>query len=171
MSINERDVLDILHEMLESEQSFFRSLRFIDHTSRSHMIVGHMRNHSQMLAILRAYMLSSPTTSMVLNIPLGALDASGNFFDAVPVIPSAQEIRDATETNIQVHDATCSICQDNLTNATRIRYCGHTFHADCISQWFSMNTRCPVCRHDIRSLRVTRQQQDNENSSMHANTQ
>lgn len=171
MSDNERDVLDILHEIIETEQTFFRTLRFLDHASRQYLITGHMRNHSQMLAIIRAYMLSAPTASMVLNIPLRNMDISGNFFDAVPVVPSAQQIQEATEEATALTDATCTICQDELQSGTRIRHCGHTFHSDCISQWFTMNTRCPVCRHDIRSLQVTPANQHNEDSGMHSDIQ
>jgi hypothetical protein len=171
MSESEVDVLDILHEMLETDRAFYGTLRFVDGGSRSHIIAAHMRNHSQMLAIIRAYMLTPATTNMVLNIPIGAMDASGNFFDPVPILPSAQQIQEATETNVQVANETCAICQDTMVNATRIRHCGHVFHANCISQWFSMNTRCPVCRHDIRSLRITAQQNNNENSSLHSDTE
>jgi len=32
---------------------------------------------------------------------------------------------------------------------TRIRFCGHTFKKNALSNWFSRNTRCPVCRHDL----------------------
>lgn len=165
------DVLDILHEMLETDRAFYGTLRFMDGGSRSHIIAAHMRNHSQMLAIIRAYMLTPSTTSMVLNIPIGTMDASGNFFDPVPVVPSAQQIQSATEIGVPVINETCAICQDVMVNATRIRHCGHVFHSNCIAQWFSMNARCPVCRHDIRSLRITAQQNNNENSSLHSDTE
>lgn len=171
MSESERDVLDILHEILETDRAFYGVLRFIDGSARSQIIAAHMRNHNQMLAIIRGYMLTPPLTNMVLNIPLGNIDASGNFFDPVPVVPSAQQIQAATESNVPVSNETCAICQDTIVNATRIRQCGHVFHENCISQWFSMNTRCPVCRHDIRSLRVTVQQQSNENSSVHSDAE
>jgi hypothetical protein len=171
MSESEVDVLDILHEMLVTDRAFYGTLRFMDGGSRSHIIAAHMRNHNQMLAIIRAYMLTPATTNMVLNIPIGTMDASGNFFDPVPIVPSAQQIQTATETNVPVSNETCSICQDVMVNATRIRHCGHVFHAQCITQWFTMNARCPVCRHDIRSLRITVQQDSNESSSLHSDTE
>jgi hypothetical protein len=172
MSESEIDVLDILHEMLETDRAFYGTLRFMDGGSRSHLMASHMRNHNQLLAIIRAYMLTPSTTNMVLNIPIGTIDPSGNFFDPVPIVPTSQQILNATETNITVAGETCTICQDTITNgATRIRHCGHVFHGNCISQWFSMNARCPVCRHDIRSLRVTSQQNNNESSSLHSDSE
>ena len=31
-----------------------------------------------------------------------------------------------------------------------IRHCGHTFHSEHLNNWFRTNSRCPVCRYDIR---------------------
>ena len=48
-------------------------------------------------------------------------------------------------------------CPISLTRFTpgqeimRIRYCGHIFIPSHLRQWFSLNTRCPVCRYDIRT--------------------
>lgn len=93
-----------------------------------------------------------------MNIPLGSLlDPSGNFIrsfmEPVQVIPTREQITAATENHIQATDTTCAICQEGVTCATRIRDCGHYFHSQCILEWFTMNPRCPVCRHDIRERR------------------
>lgn len=138
-------VLDILHDILETEQSFYSIARFLDGRTRNHVVAGHLRNTAAALQILQSVMARPATT--VITIPL---DVSGNFFDNVPVVPSAAQVRTATEPRVPVVDGVCSICQEPLTSATRIRQCGHCFHSACIDQWFSMNPRCPVCRHDIR---------------------
>jgi hypothetical protein len=146
------DVLDILHEIFETERTFYQMYRFLDTNSRNHLLAAHMRNTSSALAILRIFMAQPQQTTMVMNIPIN-LDASGNFFDPVPVVPTREQIAAATETHRGVPaNTTCAICQDEVTCATRIRACGHNFHAACIDQWFQMNPRCPVCRHDIRDL-------------------
>lgn len=146
------DVLDVLHEILETERAFYNMYRFMDHGSRNHLFAAHIRNTSSALAILRLFMSQPQQTTMVMNIPLN-LDLSGNFFDPVPVVPTQDEITAAVETHQGVPaNTTCSICQDEVTCATRIRACGHNFHGDCITQWFQVNPRCPVCRHDIRDL-------------------
>ena len=45
----------------------------------------------------------------------------------------------------------CSICFDRLKPLDIIRElnCEHSFHINCIEQWLSMNTRCPLCRKDL----------------------
>lgn len=153
MSERELDVLDIMREMLETDRTFYGITRFLDGTTRNHLIAAHMRNNSSLVALLRQYMSQPALTNMVLNIPIRT-DISGNFFDNVPVVPTAQQIQAATEEHINLQDTVCSICQEQLESGTRIRSCGHCFHTDCIGQWFTMNTRCPMCRHDIRDLNV-----------------
>lgn len=146
------DVLDILRDILETERTFYQMFRFLDGGSRNQLLAAHMRNTSSTLALVRLFMTQTQQTTMVMNIPLN-IDLSGNFFDPVPVVPTRAQIVAATETHRGVPaNTTCAICQDEVTCATRIRACGHNFHASCIDQWFQMNPRCPVCRHDIRDL-------------------
>lgn len=140
------DLLDILHGHLQTERVLFSSLRYLEGGTRNNVLAAHMRNSSQLMTILRTYQLQ-PTTRMVINIPM---DLSGNFMDPVPVVPTREQIAAATEQHVGV-DTTCSICQETVTCATRIRACGHCFHGQCIQQWLSMNSRCPMCRHDLRT--------------------
>lgn len=42
---------------------------------------------------------------------------------------------------------TCSICLEQIHNSCATLECGHTFHANCISDWFrSQHVTCPECR-------------------------
>ena len=165
MSQQEYDILDVVHELLETDRTFYGIVRFLDGGTRNHLVAAHMRNNSQLINLLRTYLLQPATTNMVLNIPL-RMDTSGNFFDNVPVLPTQEQILAATEQHVGVHDTTCSICQEQVECATRIRACGHCFHSDCISQWFTMNTRCPMCRYDIRTSPAG---VNNESGGVHAN--
>jgi hypothetical protein len=159
----ERDVLDLLHDVLENERAFYGIVRFLDVGTRNNLVAAHMRNTGVELALLRQFM-ASPAT-LTLNIPLGGMDASGNFFDPVPVVPTPAQIDAAVDRHVSVPDTNCAICQEAVPCATRIRACGHCFHHQCIAQWFTMNTRCPVCRHDIRDLQSNRVNQNNAQSS------
>lgn len=157
------DVLDILRDILNAERSFYQTIRFLDSSTRNHLVAAHLRNTSTALSLLRTFMTQPQTATMVIN-----MDLSGNFFDPVPVVPTRDEITVATETHMSVPaGTTCAICQEEVTCATRIRACGHNFHGQCISQWLGMNTRCPVCRHDIR-LTNARPPSANEGDRMHA---
>ena len=166
------DVLDILREIAQTERSFHSVIRFLDGNTRNHIVAAHERNTSQMLAIVRSFMTSQQqavrTESVVMNIPLNSiLDPSGNFLrnflDPVPVVPTTSQIIAATENHVGVTETNCAICQEGVTCATRIRACGHCFHSGCIREWFTMNTRCPICRHDIRDLRPGNYTTDNDN--------
>ena len=42
----------------------------------------------------------------------------------------------------------CSICFEDMDEATKINKCGHTFHHDCIKEWTEINQSCPICRED-----------------------
>ena len=170
MSETEIDILDVINELLQVERSFYGTIRFFDSASRSHLVAAHMRNTSGVVNLLRQYMTQpGRVTNMVLNIPIGGMDVSGNFFDPVIVAPTQQQIRAATEQHINVVDTTCSICQDAVTCATRLRACGHAFHGQCIDQWFTVSPRCPVCRHDIReNLQTPRRQESNEGRRVHS---
>ena len=166
---SEYTVLDAIRDMLETETTFFRTTRFLDGRTRNHLVAAYLRNTNLMLQLLQTQNTPPQTTTMVMNIPINLNDLSGNFFDPVPIIPSRAQIDAAVETHIGVTNTTCSICQESVSCATRIRQCGHCFHGSCIDQWFSMNPRCPVCRHDIRDrLSTTRHSSTNdEDRSVH----
>ncbi len=42
----------------------------------------------------------------------------------------------------------CQICLETFTKNTEIAMlpCGHTFHIECITEWFSRKYECPLCR-------------------------
>lgn len=144
------DVLDVLQGMLQTDRTFYSTMRFLDGQTRSHIVAAHLRNNSQMLGILRTFMSHPPHATATLTI---SMDASGNFFDPVPVVATPEQITAATERQFQPPaDTNCSICQESLAVGTRLRACNHVFHNQCIDQWLQLNTRCPVCRHDVRDL-------------------
>lgn len=155
-------VLDVIQEIMETERSFHNVIRFLDGGSRNQLVASQQRNTNNAMALVREYLrINSQPATMVMNIPLN-IDVSGNFFDPVPVVPTREQINAALENHISVPDATCSVCQEPVTCAARIRRCGHCFHGDCIREWFSMNPRCPMCRLDIRD------QPRNNDSRMHS---
>lgn len=162
-------VLDVLRDILETESRFFQTTRFLDGRTRNHLVAAYLRNTNLMLNLVQSHMTRpTETATMVMNIPINLADLSGNFFDPVPIIPTRAQITAATETHIGVTNTVCSICQDSVTCATRIRHCGHCFHGSCIDQWFSMNPRCPVCRYDIREGLSSRPRSlSNEDRSVH----
>jgi len=54
----------------------------------------------------------------------------------------------------------CPICIGEFKErevVRRIRNCRHVFHAECVDQWLKSNSKCPMCRQDVKK------QEDNPN--------
>ena len=164
MSVDEDySVLHAIRDMLRAETAFFHTVRFLDGRTRNHIVAAYVRNTNLMINILQAYN-QTETATMVFNFG----DISGNFLEPVPVLPTRAQVDAAVDRHVGVTSTNCSICQEGVSCATRIRHCGHCFHSSCIEQWFSMNPRCPVCRYDIRDgLSASTRTPSNEDSGMH----
>ena len=164
-------VLDVLREILSTERAFLGSIRFLEGQTRNHIVAANMRNTATALHILRTFMerpAVPQTTTMVMNIDLSG-NVLRNFLDPVPVVPTAAQIAAGTEQNVRPANETCPICRDPVLLGTRLRACNHVFHASCIDEWFTLNPRCPVCRHDVREpLTSSRGRNSNEGHRMYA---
>jgi hypothetical protein len=144
------DPLETLSMLLAADRIFYDTVRLLDGRTRTPIVAAHVHNTGVALQILRTAMERPLSTrSLVMTI-----DVSGNvlrtFADPVSVVATPAQITAATELGVSGNGETCSICRDVMIAGTRLRSCGHCFHADCISEGLGMNTRCPVCRHDIR---------------------
>ncbi|KAH6809887.1 RING/U-box superfamily protein [Perilla frutescens var. frutescens] len=52
---------------------------------------------------------------------------------------------DATPEELNVSDATCIICREEMTVAKKL-ICGHLFHVHCLRSWLERQNTCPTCR-------------------------
>ena len=149
---NEVGILDTLDSLLETERTFYQSVRILGANRAETIIETHQRNTAVLLGIIRSYMaVESPLYSVRYNVTVpNTLPPGWN--DPVVVHATPEQILAATETATPQDDSgNCAICQETLTTpATRIRHCGHSFHTTCISEWFTRSVHCPNCRHDIR---------------------
>lgn len=52
----------------------------------------------------------------------------------------------------------CSICLDNLKKegeeCVTTYECNHNFHLKCLNSWVKTRPSCPLCRHDLRVVKV-----------------
>lgn len=153
---NEVGILDILDQVLHTERIFYQSARILQAGRRETIIDTHQRNTAVILGLVRSYMaVESPLYSVRYNVTVpNTLPPGWN--DPVVVHATSEQISAATESTSPDDDAgNCAICQENLTGTvTRIRHCGHSFHPNCISEWFTRSVHCPNCRHDIRETAV-----------------
>jgi hypothetical protein len=100
------------------------------------------------------FTFSTPVVSFSSRIP----DLWSNL-SPVPIVPSNEQIENATEL-VRFGDLddpinrTCPITQEPFTDdetVTQILYCKHLFTATNLQRWFRSNSRCPLCRYDIRN--------------------
>lgn len=86
------------------------------------------------------------------------------FMQPVPIVPTNAQITDATEmilysSTSPTLNTSCPISIENFEDdepLLRILHCQHAFRPEAIQTWFRTNTRCPVCRYDIREYNDTR---------------
>jgi hypothetical protein len=128
----------------------------------------HPRSRNQTATVLASLLQQGLTPQNILLNMLNQPDVVSELRDArqqlsrawqdVLVIATNEIIEQGSRllTNEEIHaDEMCSVCQhhsepDTEISTWRALYCGHSFHRDCIDQWFEQNVLCPVCRADIR---------------------
>ena len=110
--------------------------------------------------IFRQNRFQNQGTNNLENIPLFNFDTLlDSFLDPVQVSPSQEQIDNAvinTTFNEIEHpqNVTCpiSLIQFNPNDeVSKILHCGHLFIKDELIHWFQHNSRCPLCRYDIRT--------------------
>jgi hypothetical protein len=106
-------------------------------------------------------------------VGLGQRQGQGAFWDPVQIGLTAEQFAAATRDyenppDVAVQDQ-CCICQESITTEAAIHtLCPgpplgdgvtvtnqHSLHRRCAQTWFSMSTRCPLCRADLRTLNPT----------------
>lgn len=143
----EEQIFELLEQMIEGRNDFYNlTMRLTPHQHRPQMLSRYMLNEIVYLEMInRMYQNHQRANSAVVTFTLPA-----NFTDPVVVAPTQAQISDAVE-DIQTSTNSCAICQDAISSGgCRIRSCRHEFHRNCLTNWFGMSVRCPVCRHDIR---------------------
>jgi len=159
--MNDR-IIDLLHEMMEARTEFLTndSIRAINYPART-TLIGRFLNTEQLVLELvnriHSTQIYGDITTALLTVALPGGQLARNFSDPVPVTPSTNQINAGLEP-IETASSPCAVCQDPITSGgARIRACRHEYHRSCISNWFSMSVRCPVCRYDIREAGQTGQ--------------
>ena len=89
-----------------------------------------------------------------------------NMLSPVRITPSAEQISNATENytyrilpETPIRTRICPIDREPIVegdNVTQINYCGHIFRSINLQTWFEHNSRCPLCRYDIRNYGSTK---------------
>lgn len=48
----------------------------------------------------------------------------------------------------------------------RISRCGHHFHKSCLTEWLTLNKKCPLCKQDFRGKEYEEDSQDEEDDEI-----
>ena len=92
-------------------------------------------------------------------------------------VPTTEQIDNATRLvryeNIEtpVTD-TCPICLEQFQNSDVVRqiiHCGHIFNQQHFNRWFERDSRCPVCRYDIRNTNTDTDTDTDNNGNGNSN--
>ena len=87
------------------------------------------------------------TTVSLIILGLSCLTACFRYGDNKPIIKRNQLGEKIFFTDILSSDE-CSICLDKFKKDDKIikLNCSHTYHFQCITQWFKQDITCPICR-------------------------
>lgn len=76
-------------------------------------------------------------------------EESEDIFTKIMMMPTLQISGDEDEDN---STNVCTVCMEGFKSSSggegegKIIPCGHVYHVDCIAQWLSLYTSCPLCR-------------------------
>jgi hypothetical protein len=111
----------------------------------------------------RIPLLNINEQNRIINLPTYQNENTSEFFDPIIIFPTQTQIELATRNVIysdiiEPTNISCPISLENfsdLDNVTMIRHCGHIFNREQLQIWFRCNSRCPICRYDIRGYNST----------------
>ncbi|KAK9080183.1 hypothetical protein SSX86_001858 [Deinandra increscens subsp. villosa] len=73
--------------------------------------------------------------------------------------------------SFSVTDTLCSVCLGDYQAEDRLQQipaCKHAFHVECIDNWLSTHTTCPLCRLSLLASSPTEPQPTNDTVTTHA---
>ena len=150
----EVSILELIGDLIDTRGQFFnRCLNGIQHENRFNGLNLFLSSEKLYIELIDRIHREQTRQNLVTNIITWTANppqVPANFTSVVRVIPSPDQIQSSVEL-IPTSQANCAICQDAITSdASRIRQCGHEYHRACLTSWFTLSVRCPICRHDIR---------------------
>ena len=172
--INQQTQLMTSHEqtlsrlLFENQQPYRMSPAplFFNHrqtTQRNTPNNQYQPNNIRSWGILRNNRFQNQVNNNFENLSLFNFDTLlDSFLDPVQIIPSQEQIENAVINTIyneieNPQNTTCpiSLVQFNPTHeVSKILHCGHLFLKEELNHWFQNNSRCPLCRYDIRTYPI-----------------
>jgi hypothetical protein len=173
---NMRRMLDMIQPVSETQNNRNRNYMNQWHDNRPNVHDAHSHRYLNPNASPYIYRNDTNTnmnTNMNTNLNnLFNFQAIRDRFQDVIVRPTNFQIQNAVDdlcydpsgqyqntypTLTHMDNPICPITMEPISPGTivsRIRHCGHIFSHESLRNWFSMNTRCPCCRYDIRETPI-----------------
>jgi hypothetical protein len=145
------NINELLGELIDSRIQFFaRCLNGIPHLQRGPLAQHFLTVEETYLQIIDRLQRAQTRSNIVANIITWAAVNPNLAMEPVTVVATPQQISSSVQV-IPTSTSICAICQESVnTDCVKITQCGHEYHGQCLTNWFTMSVRCPVCRHDIR---------------------
>uniref|UniRef100_A0A6C0KAB0 RING-type E3 ubiquitin transferase n=1 Tax=viral metagenome TaxID=1070528 RepID=A0A6C0KAB0_9ZZZZ len=148
------EILRAVNELAYARSVFFR------HYHSAAQVDMCLDNEARMIAILERTMDMASIVRVLNTLIPGAMAGAAagaaagvpaGFWDTVPVALTNAQMTAALQPHTppaENNNELCCICQYSLAAqpACELARCHHHLHRACAEQWFSMSTRCPVCR-------------------------
>ncbi len=150
---------ETMHRLIENNAQIESHLfELINHNSSSSQRASRRANHNEARAVSRITMNREPRVRQ--SNDWGTIHQLLQEIVTDPVVlPLTTAEIEAETRRVRYSDITrpvntaCPISLEDFEDqhmVTIIRHCGHTFHTEPLMNWFRTNSRCPVCRHDLR---------------------
>jgi len=108
-------------------------------------IVGAIFDRSQILRLAEDELASRLVSRVIEGPKKENKDDEGILLTLIP------EITLENEENLPADKKDCVICGDSYEKGHKISNlpCLHTFHSNCIKEWFKQKNMCPICKYEI----------------------
>lgn len=146
-------VLNIFEALVRSRSTFFSptNIRAYQYDARGAIASRFLQNELSLINSVNSIYNATTQLRAAATTLLGLYNTAPlRFAEPITVTPSNAQIESSLYP-VENVTTNCAICQDAITSdGVRIRQCGHIHHRACLTNWFTMSVRCPVCRYDIR---------------------
>lgn len=163
-----QQLLDILSDLSYARAAFYRRHSVVPY----HLMRSFLANEDRLITLLTRFQVApiqrgvdipvnliqtlfGPDAFVGLGQGQGHEQSLGRFWDAVNVGLTLEQIQTSLIDYIPTpadSSELCPICQEGIATLPTVDLvpCHHHMHRACAIAWFTISTKCPVCRADLR---------------------
>lgn len=79
------------------------------------------------------------------------IEQEQNYVENFTSIEDFSSVTSLSHPNPSIRESVCSICHSTFLENHKLSLltCGHSFHEECIVNWLSRKSNCPICREEV----------------------